>query len=245
MREIGAYVSSPAPDARLVIAIQVGERAKAPATLSKLVSGGGGKVHEVAVARKELPGWVSARARARGLQIRPDAVAALIETVGESPAVLDQSLGQLAGAFGDRQVGRTEVESQFRGLGEQRVWDLCDRMFERDLAGAIRSLRTLLEAREEALPILGSIASRLRDLLKVRSLPDRMPPAEVARAAGLRFDWQARKYRDQARRFAPGELIRIHQQVVEADRVLKSGGTGDIVLPVLVASVAGPASGQR
>lgn len=91
--------------------------------------------------------------------------------------------------------------------------------------------------------ILGGIASRLRDLLRVRSLPERMPPAEAAKQAGLRFDWQVRRYREQARRFTLEELVAIHERVAWADEALKSGATADVVLPMLIAAIAGePAS---
>jgi DNA polymerase III delta subunit len=103
----------------------------------------------------------------------------------------------------------------------------------------MRSLRTLLEARDDPLMILGGIASRLRDLLRVRSLPERMPVAELAKAAGLRFDWQARRFREQAGRFTLEELVELHGQVVEADRALKSGASDEVVLPVLIGRIAG------
>ena len=85
------------------------------------------------------------------------------------------------------------------------------------------------------------VASRLRDLIRVKAVPDSAPAAEVARAAGLRFEWQAGRYRDQARRFTMPDLVRIHDEVVEADRVMKTGAPGDVVLSSLVTSVAGPA----
>ena len=87
--------------------------------------------------------------------------------------------------------------------------------------------------------VLGGIAARLRDLLKVRSLPDRMPPAQVAKEAGLRFDWQARRYQQQARNFSMEQLVELHDRVTEVDRALKSGSTGDIVMPTLVTAIAG------
>ncbi len=52
--------------------------------------------------------------------------------------------------------------------------------------------------------LLGAITSRLRDLIRVQSLPERLAPAEAARQAGLRFDWQVRRYREQAKRFSLG-----------------------------------------
>jgi DNA polymerase III delta subunit len=131
------------------------------------------------------------------------------------------------------------VKAQFRGFGDRRVWELCDAAFARNLPVATRCLAGLLEAREEPLAVLGGIAARLRDLLRVRSLSDRIPPAEVAKAAELRFEWQARRYRDQARRFTPEELAELHARVADADRALKLGAAGDVVLPMLVMKIAG------
>jgi DNA polymerase III delta subunit len=136
-------------------------------------------------------------------------------------------------------VTREIVARQFRGLGEQHVWDLCDKAFSRDLAGAMRSLRTLLEAGEAGLMLLGAITSRLRDLIRVKALPERLAPADAARRAGLRFDWQVRRYREQAKRFSVEELAGLHERVAWADRALKSGATDDVVLPMLVAAIAG------
>lgn len=236
--ELAAYLAGPAPDAMLVLTATVGERARAPAGLVKLVQAVG-EIREVKVARKDLPGWVARRAKAKALELAPDAASALVERLGEDPAALDQALDQLGSAFPGSRVTRELVAEQFRGLGDQHVWDLCDRAFARDLPGSVRSLATLLQSGEDALPILGGIASRLRDLVRVRSLPDRMPPGELARAAGLRFEWQARRYRESARRFSMDELVDIHERVVEADRALKSGATGDVVLPVLVMAITG------
>jgi len=237
-RELAAYLASPAPDALLVLSATVGERARVPAGLVKLVQPVG-EVREVKVARKDLPGWVARRAKAKALELAPDTASAIVERLGEDPAALDQALDQLGSAFPGSRVTRELVAEQFRGLGDQHVWDLCDRAFARDLPGSMRSLATLLQSGEDALPILGGIASRLRDLVRVRSLPDRMPPGDLARAAGLRFEWQARRYRESARRFSMEELVDIHERVVEADRALKSGATGDVVLPVLVMAITG------
>jgi hypothetical protein len=65
-----------------------------------------------------------------------------------------------------------------------------------------------------------------------------MPPAEVAKVAGLRFEWQARRTRDQAKRFTLEELVEIHERVVWADRALKSGAAEDVVLPMVVTAIA-------
>jgi len=238
LRELEAYLSSPDPQAILVVCATVPERGKAPAPLVKLVEPVG-TVREIKIARKDLPSWLSTRAKARQADLAPDGAAALVDTLGEDPAALEQALGQLSAAFPGQRLTRELVARQFRGLGEQHIWDLCDKAFGKDLEGSMRSLSTLLESRADALMLLGGLASRMRDLLKVKSLPERMPPAELAKAAGLRFDWQARRYRDQARRFSLEELVDLHARIAETDRALKSGAADDVVLPVLIAAIAG------
>lgn len=238
LRELARYLEAPDPESVLVLTAVVGERAKAPAALSKLVQGLGA-VTEVKLTRKDLPGWLLQRARTREIDLAPDGAAALVEILGEDPGALDQALVQLSAAFAGERVTREIVAGQFRGLGEQHVWDLCDKAFGRDLPAAMRSLRTLMAGGDAGLLILGGITSRLRDLMRVRSLPERMPPAEAARQAGLRFDWQVRRYREMARRFTSEELSAIHERVTWADRALKSGATDDVVLPVVVAAIAG------
>jgi DNA polymerase III subunit delta len=169
----------------------------------------------------------------------PRAAAALVETVGEDPAALDQALAQLAAGRAGGRITADVVREQFRGFGDRRVWELTDAAFSRDAARALRILAGLLAAREEPLMVLGGIASRLRDLIRVRSLPPRTPASELARRAGLRFDWQARRFAEQARRYSEPELRAIHGRIVEADGLLKQGGAGDVVLSMVVLAIAG------
>jgi DNA polymerase-3 subunit delta len=237
LEEIARYLEAPDPDATLVLSCVVAERGKVPAALQKLVEPVGA-VRKVDVAKKELEPWLVARAKDHGLELAIPGARALVETLGPEPGQLVAALEQLQDVFAGQRVGAREVAQQFRGLGEQKTWDLCDRAFGKDLPGAIRSLRAIEEGGDEALMVLGGIAARLRDLLKVRALPDRMPPAQGAKEAGLRFDWQARRYQQQARNFSMAELVALHDRITEADRALKSGATGDVVMPTLVTSIA-------
>jgi DNA polymerase-3 subunit delta len=238
LEEIGRYLEAPDPDATLVLSCVVAERGKVPVGLQKLVEPVG-EVRKVDIAKKELEPWLVAKAKDHGLDLAIPGARALVETLGPEPGQLVAALGQLRDVFAGQRVGAREVAQQFRGLGEQKTWDLCDRAFGKDLPGAIRSLRAIEEGGDDALMVLGGIAARLRDLLKVRSLPDRVPPAQVAKEAGLRFDWQARRYQQQAKNFSMAQLVSLHDRITEADRALKSGATGDVVMPTLVTTIAG------
>lgn len=236
-RELKTYAGAPSPDAWCVLTVVT--RGKGPPPLAKIVQGAGGTVRHVAVKRQDLPTWVIGRAHARGREMTRPAAAAVVGSIGEDTAALDQAVEQLASAFTGRVIGPDEVQAQFRGLGEQRVWDLCDQALSGRLSEALVTLRALLEAKEDPLLILGGIASRVRDLIRIRGVPERMPSAEAARAAGIRFEWQVRRYREQAARFTAQELAAVHGWVTEADRALKGGVPGDVVLPTLVAVMAG------
>jgi DNA polymerase III subunit delta len=240
VEEIARYAERPEASATLVLAAIVGGRAKGPPRSLAGPLKGRVEVRRAAVERRELPGWVAARAtRVHGVSLDPKAAAALIETVGEDPAALDQALAQVAAGRAGGRITADLVRTQFRGFGDRRVWELTDAAFSRNGSGALRILTGLLAAREEPLMILGGIASRIRDLIRVRSVPPRTPAAEVARRAGLRFDWQARRFAEQARRFSEAELRAIHGRIVEADGLLKQGGAGDVVLSMVVLAIAG------
>ncbi len=239
LADLAAYLAAPDPAAPLVLACTVAERGKAPAALQKMVEAVG-EVRQVQIGRKDLEPWLVERAKRGGTDLTPPAARALVEVLGEDAGQLASAVEQLASAFAGQKVTPAQVHQQFRGLGEQKTWDLCDRAFGKDLPGAIRSLRAIEEAGDEALMVLGGIASRLRDLIKVRALPPRTPPAVVAKQAGLRFEWQARRYQQQAANFTLDDLIRIHDEVTDADGALKSGGTPDVVMPALIVSIAAP-----
>src|SRR5207249_11787592 len=99
----------------------------------------------------------------------PAAAAALVGTVGEDPAALDQAVEQLSVAFPGRAIGEDEVRQQFKGLGEVRVWDLCDHALSGRVQHALVVLRSMLAGREDPLLILGGIATRDRALIRVKA----------------------------------------------------------------------------
>jgi DNA polymerase III delta subunit len=239
LEEVAGYAAARGGDALLLLCWEVGPRAKGPpkGLLTRL--GDGVDVRRVAVERRDLPRWVLARARRRGLRATPPGATALIQTVGEDPAGLDQAVEQVAGSHPAEGLTPDSVAAQFRGFGDRRTWELCDAAFTGDAPGAFRALAGMIDAGEEPLMILGGVASRMRDLLRVASLPPRTPLGDVARAAGLRFDWQARRYRDQARRFTPAQLRALHGAVTESDALIKQGGAGDVILAMVVSRIAG------
>jgi DNA polymerase-3 subunit delta len=134
-KELAAYVAAPAPEALLVLTL--GSRGKQPPPLAKRVQTAGGLVRHIALTRQDLTKWVVDRGRTRGVKLTGPAASTLVAAVGESTAALDQAVEQLATAFAGASIGPSEIRSQFRGLGEQRVWDLCDQALSGRLSQAL------------------------------------------------------------------------------------------------------------
>lgn len=244
LEEVARYAADPDPEARLALLVGVSPRAKGPPARVTRALQGRAAVRRVAVERKDLARWVEGRAKRRGIPVSAAGAQALVQTVGEDPGELDQAVAQIGDAYPEEGLTRETVAAQFRGLGDRRIWELADAAFGRDARAAVRHLVAMLAAGEEPLAILGGLAARLRDLIRVRALAD-LPPRRLAEAAGLRFDWQARRYREQAARFTEEELADLHARMADADRQLKMGGAGDVVLAMVVARIAGEPAGAR
>ncbi len=123
--ELASYLAVPDPSSRLILCCRV-ERGKAPAALLKVVEPLG-EVKQVQVARKDLETWLVQRAKRAQLDLTPQAARALVGTIGEDLGQLASSLDQLADVFPSVRVTPELIHAQFRGLGDQKVWDLCDR----------------------------------------------------------------------------------------------------------------------
>jgi DNA polymerase III subunit delta len=235
-RELKRYLEAPSPDALCVLTLVSGRKTAPP--LAKVVQQGG-QTKQVALRRQDFAKWILERARSRGIRLSAQGAAELLSVLGEEAGALDQAVEQLGSAFSGQTIGPEHVRAQFEGAAEQQIWDLCDRAFSGRQADAMTVLRGLLQAKQDPLFILGGVASRLRDLLRVAALPDTLSSGEAAKRAGLRFDWQLRRYRDQARAVGRDALTELHRHVVEADRALKGGMSPDVVLGSMIAAIAG------
>src|SRR5690242_11021935 len=122
--ELRGYLAAPLTDAVLVLTGV--SRSKGGPPIGKAVTAAGGKVRQVALRRQDVSGWVAARAKRAGVSLSGPGATALVSTIGEAPAELAQAIEQLGAAFPGRPVGPDEVRAQFRGLGDQQIWDLCD-----------------------------------------------------------------------------------------------------------------------
>jgi DNA polymerase-3 subunit delta len=242
-----ALAADPASSTAVVL------RAAAPGRQGKFFKDVQQHAATVLVARlkpSERTSWLRAEVRRLGRKADEQAVSALLDTVG-------QDLRELAGAVAKLHVAvppptvltAAHVAEYLAQTADRGIFELTDAVFAADAATALDRLDALMDQGEDAIRLLGFIASQLRLLLRVADHPE-LSKAEVAGllGGGVR-DWQVDRARRQLRRFRPGDLHRALDLIAESDAHIRNGTASPRwLLELLIARLAGagaPATAGR
>lgn len=177
-----------------------------------------------AVDRNKLPGWIKARAAAKGHAIEPDVCELIGEIAGPDLSYLDDVLERLSLFVGEKQPITEEAVSicvTRVKLGD--TWKLVDAASTKDLGKVLALFADVYDPRDRGLPLVGAIAWSLRQLLKLdAALQGGASVDEAARRAGIYPAFRARELAKKLRAFRPRELERWLVVLQETDIALKS-----------------------
>lgn len=175
-------------------------------------------------------------ARARGLSIRPDAAAFLLDACRLDLHRAARELERLRDLAGD---GETDwplerLREHVAGNEAMSGWEIGDAVARRDLPGGWRAVRRLLDRGHEPIPILGGLGWRARVFAAAQArVAAGEPPRAVARSAGA-WRWEE-ALEEGLSRYRWDEVLAFPARLLEADRALKSRGlSGSAVLESLV-----------
>ncbi len=156
-----------------------------------------------------------------GVRLSPTVVEDLVARVGGDLLRLSTEARKLRTFAGSEEVGSAVVASLVFPGAETTVYPFFDRLGERDLRAA---LRTLDDVRDDAGRTLGGAIRHLARLTTLRVLLDaRLPQAAIADHASLP-DWLLRRLLAQARRFSLQEVAAALDLGIRLDTEVKSGG---------------------
>jgi DNA polymerase-3 subunit delta len=187
----------------------------------------------------ELPRWLAERARRLGARLEPAAARRLADLVGGDTRALLTELEKLATYAGKGDaIDPHAVDLLVQDRQEQNLFAFIDDLGARRLGPALRGARSLLEDGQAATYVLFMLARQVRILIGVQELAGRrMRPDEIAAELGQK-PFVVRKAVDQARGFAPGELQRVHDRLLELDVATKTGRIqAETALELFVAEV--------
>lgn len=108
-----------------------------------------------------------------GLKARHDVVAMLVDRAGPETRQLHQEIEKLSIYLGDRkEVAMDDVLDIVSPARERGYGELTDAFGKRDLAGALRVARQLMDQKENAVGLIIGLENRVRDLLVYRMALD-------------------------------------------------------------------------
>lgn len=238
---LAAYLEQgPPPSALILVAQSLDRRRRLYTTLRRV-----GEVQEFPrMSLRQLPVWISERARQSARRLDPDAVEALIALVGPGLRQLSLEMEKVWAYVGTREhITRVDVEEAVSRLSESTIFMLVDAVGEQRADRALRYLTEIL--REEAPPyVLFMVARQFRLLFRASVLlSKRKPPAVLQEALGVP-PFVARRIGEQARNFPPAAFPGIFTRLQDADRAIKTTGHPRLALETLVTELCLPQKGR-
>jgi DNA polymerase-3 subunit delta len=130
----------------------------------------------------KLLGWVKAQIEAMGGSAEPAALRELVEMAGEDQWRLEGEVNKLVNY--NAKVTVETVRELVAPSVERSIFDLVEAMAAGRTAAALTGYHGLLKQKESEIYILTMVQWQLRNLLLAKTAPN-MPPAELAKAAGM------------------------------------------------------------
>jgi DNA polymerase III delta subunit len=158
-------VAEALPDAPPETTLVLVARGTSPKGLADAVRGAGGEVLSFeAPGKRQLPAWVLAAARERGIALDAKAARELIARVGEGTVRLTTELDRIALWAGEgSRVGAEEIAELTTDTSERAGWTLADAIVAQDGEAALIAADELLTQGEAVTPMVYGMASRLRN----------------------------------------------------------------------------------
>ncbi len=217
-----AYCKQPSPSTCLIFTAQRAEASRPLfASLLKLPWA----VRFRRLLPRELSTWIEQRIVASGCRITADAVAALIETVGNDLRLLANEIDKLVTFVGSEPA--IEVESLTAltdDIREMSAFELARLLSAGDLAEALRAWGKFASSGEYPGLALGAILHHVRQLWRIKlAKPASASPERLARELNLPA-FTVRRLSAQAAAIEPDRLRQWLEALLEADQTLKRSG---------------------
>lgn len=179
------------------------------------------------LSERELHAWLSRQFRLLGKTISPDVAAQLKFRAGASLTRLSGEVEKLAAHAGERTEITDEDLEIVPPTLECTVFQMIDRLVERNGAQAFSMLSAMREAGEDDVRILAMITRQMRFMAQIKLMQRRKAADdEMVRALGI-TPYGLRNTRRQLRGFTEERLRRAYRECVDAEFAIKSGAMSD------------------
>lgn len=181
-------------------------------------------VELAALSASDVPGWLIARAADDGYELDLTAARAMGGSIGADLGILVQELKKLYGYVQQRKtISMEDVAACVGSISRQNRWEWFDMLGERRFAEARAALPVLLDNGESGVGLVIGIGTHFLRLGILahggeRALEDALPPYQR---------WLASRLARQAKKWRAPDLDSALDDLLRADRLLKSSNLGD------------------
>jgi DNA polymerase III delta subunit len=197
--------------------------ATADVALLDAVEGAGGTVERFdRLFPNDIASWIKARAAIHKLELRPDALDALVSALRSDTERIENEVQKLAAWANGAPVNANDVRSLVSGAIESDVFELTKAVVRRDVRTAAPLLDRLLSEGNAPQQLLGLLLWQFRVLLFAASDPK---PAEAERQAkAIRSSSGAiLRYTQYARGLTAKDIARAYESLYACDISIKTG----------------------
>ncbi|TAH46456.1 MAG: DNA polymerase III subunit delta [Gammaproteobacteria bacterium] len=234
---IAQWCANPPPDTLLLITTEEWSKAQEGAWFTA--------IDKVGIAlpvwplkREEMPGWIAARLKSRGIKAHAEAIEMLCERVEGNLLAAAQEIDTLSLLIGE---GLLDVETLEASVADDARFDafrLTDAAIAGDAARALRMVAGLRAEGAEAIPLMGWLLNQLRVLYRLANARD------LAQAFKTERIWDTKQplFRRALKTGSPMHWQRCIVHLGRIDRIAKGRGEGDVWREIerLVAAIAMP-----
>ncbi|MBI2429192.1 MAG: DNA polymerase III subunit delta [Ignavibacteriales bacterium] len=230
-----AYFEKPSPTTVLVlIAANPDFRRKPYTTLKKSALCGEFRP----LYDNETIAWIESRMKKLKRGIDPQAVALLHSFVGNSLRELANEIEKTLIAVGEKPViSSADIEHVVGVSREFTVFELANKVGEKNIAKALDVAGHLVNSGENAVPIIAALATHFVKLYKLHdAVRQKRPENELAQIAGV-HPFFVRSYLQHLRNFKLEEIENAFLILSEADLAAKSSGDAKLILTKAITEI--------
>lgn len=189
------YIADPSPDTCLILCYG-GKPDRRTKTMKSLESGAGQSRSFTPTGDRQLATWVDQYFRQRGLELAPGAAEMVVEYLGPDLHRLRTELLKIELFHADRDgpITVNRLGELLKKVTTRPIFDLAPLFGRGEKKEAVRLLGQLMDSGEEAIPLLGLLAGRYRQMILARAVTEQGGGTrEVMDRLDIRMQWLARK----------------------------------------------------
>ncbi|MGP5389767.1 DNA polymerase III subunit delta [Glutamicibacter arilaitensis] len=218
LKDALAYLKDQTPENVLIMHHSGGTRGK---KLLDAIKAAGALIVNCQPVKKDAEkiDFVQAEFKSAKRRITNDAVKALVAAVGNSLAELGSSCSQLIQDTTGT-IDQDMVDKYYGGRVEATAFKVADAAISGNAVLALRTLRHSLSTGTDPIPIVATLAMKVRQIAKVAGVNE--PAASLASELGM-APWQVQQAQQQARGWKRGDLALCVEEIANTDRMVKGG----------------------